>query len=349
VKGYTAMRLFEKLTRLGNNPDSKGFAICDARDCDMGGGITAFGPVRDAKGRETGRHKSRADFLQAIREIVQQDIIDMMLLSVSNLERAVAEGLFKESAITLAARANDTTDIWMGVRGGGYTRHPPRPFRTPAVEHILSGSLDPASSRQLTDLALYSVTFVNDNHRDFATLAAYREFRLEAERRGLRYFLEVFNPDVGFDETDRADVGRYANDCIVSAHADVAEAGRPQFLKVAFNGPAVLEELVSYDSRLIVGVLGGNAGAARDAMELLRAAQRSGARLALFGRKIRLAESPLSIIELMRRVLDEEVSPTEAVKVYHDRLKKAEIQPVPPFEKDVEATDSVLKACASAA
>jgi len=343
------MRLYEKLTQFRDDPSSKGFAICDAKDGDMGAGITTFGPIRDAKALETGKYKNRTDFMQAIREVVRQDIVDMMILSVSNLERAVAEGVFNGSAITLAARANDTTDVWMGIRNGTYTQHPSRPFRSPAIEHILRGSLDSTSSRRLTDLALYSVTFVNDIDRDFATLAAYREFRLEAERLGLRHFLEVFNPNVGSEKIDHAELGHYVNDCIIATLAGVAEAGRPQFLKVAFNGPAVLEELVSYDPRLIVGVLGGSAGTTRDAMELVLAAKRGGARLALFGRKIRLAEDPLSIIELMRRVVDDEVLPTEAVKIYHDRLKKNGVPPVRPFENDIEVTDPVLKTCISPA
>ena len=167
----------------------------------------------------------------------------MMILSVSTLERLVADGAFNGSAITLAARANDTTDLW-SARNGNYAKHPSRPFRSAAVEHILRGNLNPASQRRLADLGLYSITFVNDVDRDFASLAAYRDFRLEAERLGLRHFLEVFNPNVGMDKIDRTELGRYVNDCILGTLAGVPEAGRPLFLKVAFNGPAVLEELI---------------------------------------------------------------------------------------------------------
>ena len=79
-----------------------------------------------------------------------------------------------------------------------------------------------------------------------------------------------------------------------------------------------------YDPGLIVGVLGGSAGTTRDAMELIWSARRNGARLVLFGRKIRLAENPLVIVELMRRIADyEKCLRPEAVKIYHDRLKKA--------------------------
>ena len=82
-------------------------------------------------------------------------------------------------------------------------------------------------------------------------------------------------------------------------------------------------------------------------MELIWAARRSGARLVLFGRKIRLAEDPLFIVELMRRIADDGLGPVEAVKIYHDRLKKAGVAPIRSLKKDLEITDPVLKACAS--
>ena len=46
------------------------------------------------------------------------------------------------------------------------------------------------------DLGLYSVTFNNDCQLDLDTLNAYKSFREEAERKGFRHFLEVFNPNI---------------------------------------------------------------------------------------------------------------------------------------------------------
>ena len=43
-------------------------------------------------------------------------------------------------------------------------------------------------------------------------------------------------------------------------------------------------------------MLGGGAGTTRDCFELIHQAQKYGARVALFGRKINLAESPLDIV-----------------------------------------------------
>ena len=97
---------------------------------------------------------------------------------------------------------------------------------------------------------------------------------------------------------------QFVNDAIVRCLAGLTEAERPQFLKIAYNGPKALEELASYDPSLVVGVLGGGAGTTRDCFELIYQAQKYGARVALFGRKINLAESPLDIVRLMRAVAD---------------------------------------------
>ncbi len=59
-----------------------------------------------------------------------------MLLSASNLKRiAMEEQLFKYSRITPAARANDTSDIWV-VLGGKYVQLPSWPFRSATIDHI---------------------------------------------------------------------------------------------------------------------------------------------------------------------------------------------------------------------
>ena len=83
---------------------------------------------------------------------------------------------------------------------------------------------------------------------------------------------------------------QFVNDAIVRCLAGLTEAERPRFLKIAYNGPRALEELASFDPSLVVGVLGGGAGTTRDCFELIHQAQKYGARVALFGRKINLAE-----------------------------------------------------------
>ena len=130
----------------------------------------------------------------------------------------------------------------------------------------------------------------------------------------------------------------------LEAYGSFRRAQRPLFLKVAYNGPDALAELAGYDPSLVVGILGGSAGTTRDTFELLHQAERHGARVALFGRKIQHAESQLDLVGLMRPVLRGELSPADAVRAYHDALAKAEIAPHRDLEADLEVTDPVLRA-----
>ena len=338
-------RLAQKLETIRRDPrGSTDFLICDAKDGDMGGGILSPGPRRDASGRLEGSNKTRFDHLEQVRAIVRQDIVDLMLMSVSNLELLVREGLFSASRVGTAVRANDTTDVW-GPRGGRYGETASLPFRTAHIPHILYGRDGVAKGTEptLTDLGLYSITFVNDAERDRLALEHYRAFRLEAEDWGLKHFLEVFNPNVGADRWSREEAGDFVNDSIIHTLAGVPEIARPQFLKIPFNGPKAVSELAAFDPSLIIGILGGGAGTTRDTLELLAQSKRYGARLVLFGRKINLAESPLALIEVMRMVADEVVRPAEAVRIYHDRVRTVGLVPIRDLEADIEISEDVLR------
>jgi hypothetical protein len=94
---------------------------------------------------------------------------------------------------------------------------------------------------------------------------------------------------------------------------------------------------------LIVGILGGAKGTTRDTFELIFQAEKYGARVALFGRKINLAEDPISLVTLMRRVVEREVSPLEAVRVYHDQLVNNGLTPHLCRDDDERVTESTLK------
>ena len=89
--------------------------------------------------------------------------------------------------------------------------------------------------------------------------------------------------------------------------------------------------------------LGGGRGTTRDTFELAAQAEASGARVALFGRKINLAESPIKLVKLLRAVVERHITPTEAVKAYHDHLAKIRLAPDLTLDKDLEITDPVLK------
>ena len=168
------------------------FIIADAKDGDIGFGVTAPGPMRD----NPDVTHPRAYHLQAIRDMTGSGLVDIMLMSASTTERLSNEGLFKRSAVTPAIRLNDTTDIW-SARGGRYKEQPSRHHRTARVDQ----------AKKFVDLGLYSITFSNERDIDAANAEAYSAFRKEAADHGMRHFLEVFNPAFDIKLKDKADIG----------------------------------------------------------------------------------------------------------------------------------------------
>ncbi len=339
--------LDQKIAEIRANPSGcKAFIIADAKDADMAFGITAPGQKRPLNPervlKSEIRWKTLAEYRQQIRAVVQQGLIDIMLCSASNVEQlAINEGLFENSRITPAARANDATDIWV-IRGAEYVQQPSRPFRTATIDHIKCGKIDcdPDEPHVGADLGLYSVTFTNNLTLDYETLRAFKEFREEAERKNFRYFLEVFDPNV--DPGISAEmVDGFINDHIIRSLAGVTERGRPVFLKIVYRGPKAMEELAAYDPNLIVGILGGGAGTTYDAFKLIAEAQKYGARVALFGRKINNAEHPLAFIEMLRRIVELSISPEEAVRAYHGVLQSTGITPLRPLADDMQLTSGI--------
>jgi hypothetical protein len=137
-------------------------------------------------------------------------------------------------------------------------------------------------------------------------------------------------------------LGEFINDSIIRALAGVPESGRPLFLKIVYHGPKAMEELAQYDPNLIVGILGGSAGTTYDAFKLIHDAQKYGARVALYGRKINHAEHQLAFIEMLRLITDGRISPEEAVRAYHGVLQARSIRPNRPLEEDLKTTDPAM-------
>lgn len=330
----SSTRYEDKIERIRAGNYRRGdFILADAKDADMSGGILTTGARRDRDGTVRGK-RSRPEFLAEIAALVQQDTVDIMLASVSNVEALDNAGVFAGTAVMPAFRANDTTDVWSVVRGGRYREVPSIPFRNVDLSRARAG------------LCLYSITFNNDAVADAASLEAFRAFRADARAAGKKYFLEVFNPNMptGFSA---AETGMFVNDCIARTLAGLTLDERPEFLKVAYNGAAALEELVAHDPSMVVGVLGGGAGTHRDTFELVCQAERYGARLSLFGRKINLAEHQPSFISWMRAVADGNVSPAEAVRGYHGEIARLGISPDRRLDDDLAITEEVLQADAA--
>jgi hypothetical protein len=351
--------LDSKLAEIKANRSSRAFIIADAKDADMAFGVRAPGPraylarrgARPAKfspevwNRDEFGYRNLPEFLDIIREVTHQGLVDIMLMSAYvNELLAIKEGLFKKSHVTPAARANDTTDVW-AARHGAYTREPSQPFRSASIDHIQCGEIecerDGGDAFPGANLGLYSITFVNELEQDREALLWYKEFREEAERKRFRHFLEVFDPNVDSGIAPER-LGEFINDNILRTLAGVPEAGRPLFLKIVYHGPKAMEELAQYDPNLVVGILGGGAGTTYDAFKLIHDAQKYGARVALFGRKINNAEHQLAFIEMLRLITDGKLSPEEAVRAYHGVLQGRGIQPHRTLDEDLRLTDQSM-------
>ncbi len=225
------------------------FVIADAKDADMGFGLTAAGAVDGVPAGVLGpgRYQTRERYLDDMRAQANHGVVDILLTSASNGERLASDGSLPDD-LTLAIRANDTSDVWVG-RGAGYATMPSRPFRT----------VDLAAIRPFCDLVLYSITFNNDLEADLVSLEAYAAFRREAAAIGMRHFLEVFNPNAP-SRLEPDEVAAFVNDSIVRALAGVTQAQRPVFLKLGYNGADALLELTEHDPSLVVGIYGGTVG-----------------------------------------------------------------------------------------
>ena len=326
------------------NPDSNDFILADAKDADMAFGLSCTGSEVD------GKQPSLASYRQKIRDVVEQGLVDIVIMSPSNSEiLAQDEGIFNDTAITPAARANDATDIW-SARGSNYASEPSRPFRTASLSHVMNGSRKVPKDNRFSgaDLGLYSMTFNNDLEADYNSLMAYNDFRHEAEKKGFRHFLEVFAPNMPnvfpkpfarpVNVHPLQAVGDFINDNIARALAGVTKSQRPIFLKIPYCGPKAMEELVAYDPTLIPGILGGASGTTMDAFTLLAEAKKYGARAALFGRKINNAEDQLLMIQYLRRIADGDINAAEATKAYHAALKEKSITPYRNWGEDSKIT-----------
>jgi hypothetical protein len=358
--------LDSKLAEVRANPNSRAFILADAKDADMAFGVRSPGP-RGYLARQGARlarfspevwtrdefgYRNLPEFLDIIREVAHQGLVDIMLMSAYvNEQLSIREGLFKNSHVTPAARANDTTDVW-AVRHGCYTREPSQPFRNASIDHIQCGEVecerDGSGEVPGANLGLYSITFVNDLEQDREALLWYKEFREEAERKNFRHFLEIFDPNINSGIAPEK-LGEFINDNILRTLAGVPQSGRPIFLKIVYHGPKAMEEIAQYDPNLVVGILGGSAGTTYDAFKLIHEAQKYGARVALFGRKINNAEHQLAFIEMLRLITDGKLSPEEAVRVYHGVLKAKGLKPHRLLEDDLKLTDQAMSYDGSAA
>lgn len=326
-------RIDEKLAKVASGAYApRDFILTFAKDADMLRGCSATG--HDADGRPRPLAAYRAD----LQRVIDSDLADIVLTSLSNAETLAETGAYGHSTATPAVRLNDPTDTWR-VRGGSYADHPARAFRSARLDAV----------KPVANLGLYGMTFYNDPAQDHATLAAYSEFRDISRQVAIRHFLQVTDPPFPID-TGEADYAAYRNDIVTRSLAGIPRRERPLFIEVDYHGPAAMEELAGWHpSQLVFGVTGCTGGTTRDCLERLAQAEKYGARVASFSREGFPCEDPVLMLAAMRRVVREGMPSFEAVKVYHDDLRAAELRPNRALQDDVELTSPLLRAHAARA
>lgn len=173
-------RYEQKIARMIAGTDTPAdFILADAKDADMAAGISAMGSRRG--GAASSAYRPRGAYLDDIRAMLEQDIVDIMLVSASNLEILTSEGAFEGSRVQPAIRANDSSELWRG-RASPYTTQKSVPFRSAA----LSG----AQAR----LGLYSLTFNGDAAQDAHALECFRSFRKMRMNTGFPIFWKCSIP-----------------------------------------------------------------------------------------------------------------------------------------------------------
>lgn len=333
-----------KLAKIHADPfNNKEFIIADAKDADVAYGVACTGRRSPEYHHGEVKFNSIQEYREMMREVTRQGLVDIMLMSPSTNEvLTIQEQFFKGSSVTPAGRCNDTSDIFV-MRGSSYTSMYSLPHRSALLDQLQCGKIECKPEERVlgANLGLYSVTFNNDAERDVRTLEAYKAFRIEAEQKNFRYFLEVFNPNVA-DRVDEDKVPGFIVDSIIRTMSGVTEAQYPAFLKMVYQGPKATEELFNFNPHLVIGILGGSAGTTYDAFKLVAEAQKYGARAALFGRKINNAENQLAFIKTLRLIVEGQVTPEEAVKVYHSVIANLGLKPHRPLEEDSQLTTQVM-------
>ena len=191
------------------------------------------------------------------------------------------------------------------------------------------------------NLGLYSVTFNNNLERDLATLERFHEFREEAERKGFRYFLEVFDPNIPGAVAPEV-LPSYINDMITRMLAGVGPTGRPRLPEDGLSrsqGHGRAGAVRPAPGRRHPGRLG------RHHARRLSAPPRCpkyGAKVALFGRKINNAENQLAFVHFLRLIVEGQVGPVDAVKAYHAVLGRLGLRPNRSLDDDLRLTDQSM-------
>ena len=129
-----------KLARIHADPiRCQDFILADAKDADMALSIGAPGRSPEAHPGEV-RYRSLAEFRDIIEQIVEQQLVDVMLMSASTSEvLTIHKRIFADSPVTPAARAMSSTWTWSKARAENWAAAASSMFRRRRWRH--EGSL----------------------------------------------------------------------------------------------------------------------------------------------------------------------------------------------------------------
>ena len=198
VHEETAMyRLDTKLAKIRAGNYAKGdFIIADAKDGDMSNPIPGTGPIRDADGKFVAfphaRRVSRRHHPD--RPAGRSWTSCWSRPPTSNCSPRPAPS----RAAPSSPRSAPTTPATSGARARTATASSVRRGRSAPP------NLKDIAAARLSDLGLYSMTFVNDVDADLRSLEAFSAFREDAAANGIKYFLEVFNPNIETEHSGRS-------------------------------------------------------------------------------------------------------------------------------------------------
>ena len=321
-----------KLASIHADPHgAKDFILADAKDADMAAGLAATGD-RPASPASRARWPSTAT--RCARSRARGWSTSCSCRASTSEVLTIQERLFDNSR-RHARRPRQRHDRHPPHRRRHLRAAPSRPFRTATLDQIQCGHARPDAERaHARRRPRPLLDHVQQRHRrsTYATLEAYKEFRLEAERKGFRHFLEVFDPNA-CGEQRPADLGRFINDLIVRTLAGVPSAGPagvPQDRLPRPEGDGGAGRATTRTSSSASSA--APAGTTYDAFKLLEEAKKYGARAALFGRKINNSEHQLTFVRFLRAIADGEIDAEEACRAYHGDLAKLGITPHRPLD-----------------
>ncbi len=239
--------LDRKLARIHADGSCRDFILADAKDADMAFGLSPPGQSPEHHADEA-RFRTLDEYRQLMREIVGQGA-DRHHADERQLERSAddpgAAVRRKPGDAGRAAPTTPPTSGWRPAAGGTRRSRRGRSARRPSTTSVRQAGVRRRRS------GVWGPTWACTRSPSTTTsrwtadsLEAYNAFRLEAEAKGFRHFLEVFDPNA-CGEHAPPDLARFINDHIARTLAGVTSRGRPVFLKIPYHGPAAMEALVA--------------------------------------------------------------------------------------------------------